>query len=569
MLDSLWKEGPVVPGYGCDWDGLYIENFVRDSISGLVVVRKGYLTYAPIWLYGVRYDPETEEARLCLRYCVSKENDRIIEVTLPRSGVTASYLKKAVYKLHRFPAYQRDAKNLAHFFEHAERCCDDVKKYLPRTGWLRDGDNWYFALNGSNDLYVEPKPGMERLCSGFQPKGARSRQLEIIFDVLKHTQFAVIPIAAAFAAPLIHRLDAAESCIIDLHWNSSAGKTISAALATSIYGDPQQFIARWTGSVKGIEGKMSFCSDLPCHLDEAHAKENSREITEFVYNATNGIGRDLAKVNGNHKRLEWRTVVISTSEVGLLELSKVYVAGIDARIIPVHEEIFRGYNVKKVEQLAADLQENYGWIGAEYIEHLETKADFSKIHERYDHWVDELRGYVKNGDRIQVRKAKQMAVLLCAVEELQQLYSDRNVEISAAISQLLTFWEKLCESRTGSGVAEKALAALVEYYNRYPNRFSKKSTSRVGSMYQEQIGFFPEVFRVIVEKTGCRFDNVLEELAVKNWVLYKTTPKTGKKNFKIRTTINGENVKLLVVSSLGRSAYVDDSVTLLEGANDE
>lgn len=564
-----WEDAVPVHGYGYSRDGVWVGSYGTDVLTKRSTVEPFYISYAPVWVHLISYCFDSNEAIVHISYVVP--GGRVQEVTIERKLLYNGDIARKLGKYHRFPVRPKMMKLFKEYVEDAEEACVRVDKFREKSGWVVDDDKDKFVLYGKNGIYIKPKAGeLQRMHSGLRQSGERAVQLQAIFETLRRNPLVSVPIAAAIATPLLGRVGA-ESSVIDINYLSSAGKTVSAACAMAIFGDPEKLIIRWDGTPKGIEEKFNFCDGIPCHLDEATSVRDKRHITEIVYDATNGIGRERAKAGGGSIETgSWKTIVFSTSESSLLKLAGMAISGLDARIIPVEGQILQGYSASEVEDLSMTLRRNHGWIGLDLLTHLEGRPDFDAIATNLDLYTSVLSEFVDEKDSIQRRKARKYAVFFCAVDLLRELYPAYDDVIELTHDNLMKHWQFLCDSRSGSGVAQKALTALINYYNQRPSHFNGSSKSRKGScvegesqelegtVYKNQLGFFEDIFTQVLLKAGCKVDNCLEELSERGWILYSTSPITKKKNYKTRTTIDGESIKLIVISREGRHAYDND-----------
>lgn len=553
-----WADAVPVHGYGYTADGLWVGQYEGDVLSRGTVIEPFYISHAPVWVNLVSFNVESKKAVIHICYMLSP--GQVQEVTIDRDLLHGGNLARSLGVYHRFPV--RSGEMMVRFkayVEEAEKACKRIEKFRERAGWVVDEGKTKFVLYGANGIRIRPKAGeLQRMHSGLRQRGSKEEQLKVVFETLRQNPLVSVPLAASIATPMLKHLEA-ESSVVDIHYLSSAGKSVSAACAMSVYGDPEKLIIRWDGTPKGIEEKFNFCDGIPCHLDEATSVRDKRHITELVYDAGNGVGRERAKAGGGSLETgSWNTIVLSTSESSLIKLSGMSTSGLDARIIPVGGQTLQGYSASEVEALSSALRKNHGWIGRDLLEYLENKADFAAIAVAFDRYTSQLAELVDERDRIQRRKARKFAVFFCAVDILRALYPAYGEVIDLVHDNLMNHWRFLCESRAESGVAQKALTSLINYYDRRKSQFDGSSNARKGVFYKNQLGFFEDVFAEVLLKAGCKVDNCLEELSERGWILYTTTPKTGKKNFKTRTTIDGETVKLIVISLQGRYAYDTD-----------
>ncbi|EJB8470180.1 TOPRIM and DUF927 domain-containing protein [Enterobacter hormaechei] len=123
--------------------------------------------------------------------------------------------------------------------------------------------------------------------------------------------------AAALAAPLIG-LAGADGFGIHFYEQSSAGKTTTANVASSLYGSPDLLRLTWYGTALGLANEAAAHNDGLMPLDEVGQGADPVSVSQSAYALFNGVGKlQGAKEGGNRDLKRWRTVAISTGEMDL------------------------------------------------------------------------------------------------------------------------------------------------------------------------------------------------------------------------------------------------------------
>lgn len=124
-------------------------------------------------------------------------------------------------------------------------------------------------------------------------------------------------VAAALAAPLIG-LTGADGFGIHFYEQSSAGKTTTANVASSLYGNPDLLRLTWYGTALGLANEAAAHNDGLMPLDEVGQGADPVSVSQSAYALFNGVGKlQGAKEGGNRDLKRWRTVAISTGEMDL------------------------------------------------------------------------------------------------------------------------------------------------------------------------------------------------------------------------------------------------------------
>ena len=549
-----WADAVLPAGYGLFKDGLFRFELNADDENRCV---RRPITFGPVWMSKNARHIDTQHGRICLNY-VSYGHTR--ELLIPRGLVFSGQIGREIGQYAGFPmlpGHKRvNIKSLTEYLLLAEQLAP-TDTYRSSTGWVRTDDGEKFALYGENGVIIEPKgAGLWKRYRGIKRRGDRKVYLRTLFETLVANPLTCIPVAGALAAPLLLKLEA-ESPIIDVHHISSGGKTTTGFLSMSVYGDPRRLKRSWDGTKIGLEENANFFCDLPQFLDESQT-QNPRDVAKIIYSLANGEGRERGAPFGMgvQEAGEWQTVVISTGEQSLFELSTMKRSGLDARTIPVKGETLGGYNADQIEELNRTTARNYGWVGYDYIRHLEQETDFEKMEERYLDYIDQLSDDVKIGDKIQRRKASAFATLLCAVDVLPELYPEYDDSIKLIKEHMFKFWAQICDEHGDRETAPKAYNALMDYYVANKSKFEGSSTVRKGSVYSTDklIGFLETTWRDVLKKGGFDSSNIINEFIERGWIK-TTTTKTGRIKHLTRTKINKEEVKLIVLTQEGRDEY--------------
>lgn len=105
---------------------------------------------------------------------------------------------------------------------------------------------------------------------------------------------------------------------IHFYEQSSAGKTTTANVASSLYGNPDLLRLTWYGTALGLANEAAAHNDGLMPLDEVGQGADPVSVSQSAYALFNGVGKlQGAKEGGNRDLKRWRTVAISTGEMDL------------------------------------------------------------------------------------------------------------------------------------------------------------------------------------------------------------------------------------------------------------
>lgn len=124
----------------------------------------------------------------------------------------------------------------------------------------------------------------------------------------------MLGVAAALSAPLIGPVGA-DGFGVHLFEQSSAGKTTTANIASSLWGEPDALRLTRYGTALGIANEAEAHNDSLLPLDEVGQGSSAKDVATSAYTLFNGAGKlQGAKEGGNRELKRWRTVAISTGK---------------------------------------------------------------------------------------------------------------------------------------------------------------------------------------------------------------------------------------------------------------
>jgi hypothetical protein len=279
-----------------------------------------------------------------------------------------------------------------HFAESIRR-----KQVTSRFGRGREGRTFFFPGLSAGVEFVPTGAGEAALYRAYAShRGTLQGWLEAVRAITD--EGLLIPQVAVLAAlvPPLQRKLQIPNFILDLHGNTSTGKSTSLRLAASIYGsprDPDSLLLQWMNTSTAVEHVASVCGELPVFLDDAqHCPADLKR--SVIYMIANGRGKGRGGGRGGVRETPtWHTVALSSSEEPLQEASPH--EGARGRILPVGGLVppFKprtGVLVQAVERMVSD---NHGHVGVAYIRHLNgwTEQEWSRWRRRYSEIRDELQ----------------------------------------------------------------------------------------------------------------------------------------------------------------------------------
>ncbi|CAM7722072.1 DUF927 domain-containing protein [Phytobacter diazotrophicus] len=221
--------------------------------------------------------------------------------------------------------------------------------------------------------------GRSSTAAGYVVKGTAQSWRDSVGLLAGGNYSMMTGVGAALAAPLIG-LVGADGFGIHFYEQSSAGKTTTANVASSLYGDPDLLRLTWYGTALGLANEAAAHNDGLMPLDEVGQGADPVSVSQSAYALFNGVGKlQGAKEGGNRDLKRWRTVAISTGEMDLetfiATAGRKTKAGQLVRLlnIPLSKAVrFHDHQNGKqhADALKDAYQHNYGAAGREWIKWL-------------------------------------------------------------------------------------------------------------------------------------------------------------------------------------------------------
>lgn len=191
---------------------------------------------------------------------------------------------------------------------------------LNRSGWHGDV---FATSSGVLGETVEPHylVGQLSISPQLDASGALEDWQHQVGKLCCGNPLAIFSVGVALAAPLL-AVTGMENGAFHLVGASSSGKTTLQRLACSVYGGPE-YLRSWVSTENGLEAVAAQHHDMLLALDEIGlARPECVDVA--VYQIMNGSGKLRATISGDlASTASWRTLLLSTGEVGIGELLEV------------------------------------------------------------------------------------------------------------------------------------------------------------------------------------------------------------------------------------------------------
>ncbi len=303
---------PLKPRIENRADGVYWVTAKVDNASGEIITNESWLC-SPLEVIGIGRDDKDQF--LIMRWQpVGAATSTVHALPLADIGEREGWrvLKAGGVNITTKPAMRA---TLADWLQRSGP--RELWRVAQATGWqcgayiMPDGE-----IIGSPDVPVLFN-GRSSAAAGYTCSGTADTWRNSIARLVDGNYSMMTGIGAALAAPLIG-LAGADGFGIHFYEQSSAGKTTTANVASSLYGNPDQLRLTWYGTALGLANEAAAHNDALMPLDEVGQGADARSVAQSAYALFNGVGKlQGAKEGGNRDLKRWRTVAISTGEMDL------------------------------------------------------------------------------------------------------------------------------------------------------------------------------------------------------------------------------------------------------------
>lgn len=187
-------------------------------------------------------------------------------------------------------------------------------------------------------------------------------------EPLSRFPVAVMVVAAAFAAPLLEPLGLT-SFMVDICGRSTRGKTTTAKVAASVWGEPTDAgtVFSWQTTIMPAEARLNLVRGLPVVFDETQLVKHPDLVHKILYSLEKG----KSQMRGlGPSGLRFHTVLISTGERSVLTFTQEQGAAGRALTLARPPLPSGDGNGALAVAMSEGTRENYGHAGRAFVRRL-------------------------------------------------------------------------------------------------------------------------------------------------------------------------------------------------------
>ncbi|MGM7854404.1 DUF927 domain-containing protein [Yersinia enterocolitica] len=349
----------------------------------------------------------------------------------------------------------------------------EIWRVAQATGWQCGA----YIMPDGEIIGTPEKPvlfnGRSAAAAGYTVKGTPESWRDSVPRLARGNPSMMAGIGAALAAPLIG-LAGADGFGIHFYEQSSSGKTTTANIASSLYGEPDALRLTWFGTALGIANEAAAHNDGLMPLDEVGQGADPDSVAKSAYTLFNGVGKlQGAKEGGNRDLKRWRTVALSTGEMDIetfiASSGRKVKAGQLVRLLNIPLEKAHQHHETPNGKAHADAlkdayQHNYGAAGRYWIKHLadHQQQAVAAVREAESRWRSLIP--VDYGEQVH-RVAARFAVLEAALLFGRVVTGWDEQECRDAIQHNFNAWIK--EFGTGNKEHQQIIEQTEGFLNAY------------------------------------------------------------------------------------------------------
>ncbi|MDN4492152.1 DUF927 domain-containing protein [Ureibacillus aquaedulcis] len=292
-------------------------------------------------------------------------------------------------------------------------------------GWANVSEE--LAYYHSEKHSSNPKDTSEYI-GGFniQPKGT----FEEWFKMVKQDVIGRVPLEFAlicgFAAPVLSLLSqflSLKVMVVSFVGESSTGKTISAKLAVSPFGNPDNggLVDSWNSTINAMMKTLANNNGVPIVFDEASINAG-QNLTSSIYQFAEGQERKRLDSESEIRDLaKWMTLIIFTAEHLIIEKANQN-SGLRVRILEYQVQKWTD-DAEHAIRLKNTVEQHYGHAGPKFIDFLIRNFDKDQYIAQYEQSRKEVDNALIEKDEFSSRLTENYAVMVLTAKLVNQCFN--------------------------------------------------------------------------------------------------------------------------------------------------
>ena len=409
----------------------------------------------------------------------TKYLNRDIKILIPRDKAMS---KREIIKLSLQGAdvTEENAKYHIRSIEYQERKIGRVNNTHSELGFAKYKEKEIFklykAINEDSSyvgaLDLKPKGNLGNYLDDLREHVVPYKNISLAF---------ALGVSSSIVAKLNMHYKDINTLLVHLFAESTKGKSTSAMLAISVWGNPNLsgggLYNTWNSTENALSTSLAGNYGIAYALDEL-SMSKIEDTTSLIYNLVGG--KDKARLTKDielRAAATWTTSIISTGEVSLLSKAKNN-TGLDIRVLELGGIVWTE-DANHSDQVKALVNRNYGVFGADFVKRLiEFPADRLKeiFEEEREIFIQKVKEKNIQDDMLS-RTSCKYAIVTLTIRLINSRYKDRGIILDIeGIRELLVDTE--INSINRRGIKRKAEDWLIQYIESNASKFkSGKETN--------------------------------------------------------------------------------------------
>lgn len=241
-------------------------------------------------------------------------------------------------------------------------------KATAKMGWCEDGFMPY-----KSNLAFDRDGRFDTLYDTLKTTGSRKKWMDFVLQIRATKRVEPrLAMAASLASVLLEPCNLLPFWV-DIWGKTGGGKSICEMLAASIWADPElgKYISKFDDTINAFESKSGFLNNLPFIIDDTAElrKKIKDDFSQLIYQLASGEGRGRSNVKlGLAYKNTWKNVILCSGESPII--NDQLQGGAINRVLEYETD--EGDIFEDGQAAATLLRNNYGFIGSEFVETLQT-----------------------------------------------------------------------------------------------------------------------------------------------------------------------------------------------------
>lgn len=433
-----------------------------------------------------------------------------------------------------FSINSNNASELVNYFDKYESFTDiESKKTFTRLGHIK-GHFVHPAIDNGYEIIAKDNE-YQKMIDSFKTKGTLEDYQKEVFSLVNNSTTALFMIYSSLASLLLEHFKI-DPLIVDLHGNTSIGKTVMLKVLASLFGNHEKLVMTWDSTEYNINQRAVFLNTFPLLIDDTQKAKFNSTVNKVVYQFSSGLERGRGKPDGLAETKEWRNILISTGENAITSFGEnkggqaPRTITIDAAPFNFDRETDPDKKTDFFRNIHKGIDNQYGTLAIEFYNQFESNKKYYK--DAFEDFETDFRKRT-DIDTIQ-RLGRAFAVIKLAgliLDEIKGFESDFEGVCDVVFDDMVksnTALDKPMEILDNLLAELDSKRAFLLTDGDYPGK-----TEMIGGIKSEFVGVFPSYLNKLL---GHEKNAVIKEWKERGWLVLDKSKESNQKSVKFGKT---------------------------------